>query len=491
MSADRWDAIGQNATCSLLQGGAELAGQAAIVSAFTGQIWGVVGGAAGLLAAEAMLEFNGCNGPLNPDRPDGVGAWGGGCTEVNDGGCMSIEYKRPGEEYVQYVPNVRKWLGTSPDGEYPNGTPRAINRWIDCDGNSQQDDEAGGRTYRSVLDSGSTCKSSDDPPRQPGDPIGAPVTQPDPLGGDCEYTTTAIDSYINSSGGMSIKYKTCASGPGCSGCSYFWYHGPGNVQPAPPEPIPGPDGNPAPAPPPDGSPNNPILDDIKDCACNEPPEPPEPEDPDFPVDLQAWEQPFKAVCDVDDEGKPLEVTVKSGSASKASEALVALANNQRLLVQVLQQHLNWKTPICDPDDCELEGEMRTISFRSSETSPFGKSRLRKRLRYRSSSGIGRDALVDHWRLFVWNAGPVRVIHTGSCCGTPSVWAANELEGKRVLRHAFAEAGINPDQVGRWKTCSSDNARLGVPGEMSVDTTGGYYWITERDGSDARPMVAKT
>ena len=216
-----------------------------------------------------------------------------------------------------------------------------------------------------------------------------------------------------------------------------------------------------------------------------------PDSPGAPIDIPGGTVTFKAVCDTDDQGNPEEVEYELGAATTTNEALVQIYSNQTKLFAMIQQHLNWKTPICDPDDCELEGEMRTISFRSSETSPFGKSRLRKRLRYRSGSGIGRDALVDHWRLFVWNAGPVRVIHTGSSCGTPSVWAANELEGKRVLRHAFAEAGIDPDQVGRWKTCSSDNARLGVPGEMSVDTTGGYYWITERDGSDARPLVAKT
>jgi hypothetical protein len=31
----------------------------------------------------------------------------------------------------------------------------------------------------------------------------------------------------------------------------------------------------------------------------------------------------------------------------------------------------------------------------------------------------------------------------------------------------------------------------VSGTMNVDTTGGYYWITERDGSSHRPVVALT
>jgi hypothetical protein len=31
----------------------------------------------------------------------------------------------------------------------------------------------------------------------------------------------------------------------------------------------------------------------------------------------------------------------------------------------------------------------------------------------------------------------------------------------------------------------------VSDTMKVDTTGGYYWITSRDGSDNRPVVALT
>ena len=143
-----------------------------------------------------------------------------------------------------------------------------------------------------------------------------------------------------------------------------------------------------------------------------------------------------------------------------------------------------------PEEEPIEGEFRTICFRSNEVSPFGKSRLRKRLRYRSRSGIELSALVNHWRDFSWEAGAVRVQHLGASWGVPSVWAATADEGKRVLRHASREAGIDPDQVGRWKIGSSNNSRLGVSGTMMVDTTGGYFWITDRDGSDQRPTVAK-
>ena len=137
-----------------------------------------------------------------------------------------------------------------------------------------------------------------------------------------------------------------------------------------------------------------------------------------------------------------------------------------------------------------EGDYRTISFRSDETSPFGKSCLRKRFKYRSQSGLDLGSVVTHWRDFSFAAGPVIVFHTGSALGSPKVWAASINEGKRVIRHAGAEAGIDPDQIGEWGVSGSDNPRYGVSGQMRVDTTGGYYWITARDGEDGRPIVAR-
>lgn len=221
-----------------------------------------------------------------------------------------------------------------------------------------------------------------------------------------------------------------------------------------------------------------ILDDI-------------PDSPGAPIDIPSGTVTFRAVCDKDDEGNPEEVEYELGAATTTNEALVQIYSNQTKLFAMLQQHLNWKTPICPPERPVLTGDFRTISFRSDETSPYGKARLCKRFRYRSISGIDLGALVDHWKDFTFEAGPVCVQHAGSSSGTPQCWAFTEQEGKRVIRHAFAEAGIDPDQVGRWVVSSSDNARYGVSGTMRVDTTGGYYWITARDGSDSRPIVAKT
>jgi len=138
-----------------------------------------------------------------------------------------------------------------------------------------------------------------------------------------------------------------------------------------------------------------------------------------------------------------------------------------------------------------QGEFRTISFRSDETSPYGKSRLRKRLRYRSLSGNDLGTLVDYWKDFSFEGGPYRVRWTGGTWGTVEVWAASEAEGKRVIQHAAGEAGFDAFETGRWSVRVTSSSRRGVPCTVRVDTTGGYYWITARDGSDQRPMVALT
>ncbi len=192
-----------------------------------------------------------------------------------------------------------------------------------------------------------------------------------------------------------------------------------------------------------------------------------------------------APCEADSEGNRLEVEVQIPSLPTT----IALATRIEALIPILQGQKDFKQPICPP--VKPEGEFRTIGFISEEVSPNGKSCLRKRLRYRSKSGLGLDSVIDWWKDFQFNAGPVTVKHRGSSWGTITVWAASADEGKRVIRHAAGEAGFDADQVGRWEISGSSSSRLGMPGTMKVNQTGGYYWITARDGSDNRPLVGKT
>ena len=192
-----------------------------------------------------------------------------------------------------------------------------------------------------------------------------------------------------------------------------------------------------------------------------------------------------APCDYDEEGNKLERTWEF----PRQDAQQRILQHQVAILQVLQQHLDWRTPICSDDTSSGEGDFRTISFRSDETSPFGKSRLRKRFRYLSVSGNDLAAVVNHWKAFSFEGGPYRVRWIGRSWRSPEIWAATESEGQRVIQHAAAEAGFSPLENGRWSTRLTSSSRCGVPGTMRIDTTKGFYWITARDGSDARPIVA--
>jgi hypothetical protein len=193
-----------------------------------------------------------------------------------------------------------------------------------------------------------------------------------------------------------------------------------------------------------------------------------------------------AACNYKENGDPETFSVTFPEENYQNRVLTSLD----AIVDFQQQILLWRTPTCATSSPKI-GDYRTISFVSDEQSPNGDGRLAKRFRYRSSSGLGLDGVVDHWKDFTWSAGPVCVQHRDTQLGAPQVWAASIDEGKRVIRHAAAEAGIDPDQAGRWEVSGSDNPRYGMPGTMRVNTKGGFYWITSRLGPDQRPLVGET
>lgn len=202
----------------------------------------------------------------------------------------------------------------------------------------------------------------------------------------------------------------------------------------------------------------------------------------FATPLPAATYKLIAPCDEFVPGVPKEITVEIPTLPTN----IALATRIEALIPILQGQKDFKQPICPP--AKAQGDLRTIGFISENYSPNGRNYLRKRVRYRSVSGLGLNELIDYWKDFEFDAGPVIVKHVGSSWGTVTVWAASIAEGKRVIRHAAGEASVDADQVGRWEICSSTSSRLGMPGRMKVNQAGGYYWITARDGSDARPMV---
>lgn len=115
--------------------------------------------------------------------------------------------------------------------------------------------------------------------------------------------------------------------------------------------------------------------------------------------------------------------------------------------------------------------------------------LRKIFRYRDQSGASLEAHTEHWRDFTWEAGPVCVIHKGAIWGTPQVWAASIGEGKRVIAHAGAIAGIDPFEVGEWVVTGSLNPRYGQSAPMRVrPLMAGTIAVTKRDGPSGLPDV---
>lgn len=115
--------------------------------------------------------------------------------------------------------------------------------------------------------------------------------------------------------------------------------------------------------------------------------------------------------------------------------------------------------------------------------------LRKLFRYRDQTGASLEAHTEHWAGFTWQAGPVCVIHKDAAWGTPQVWASSVGEGKRVIRHAGAIAGIDPDQEGRWLITGSLNERIGRTGQMGVKVLrDGCLSVTKREGSSGLPDV---
>ena len=144
---------------------------------------------------------------------------------------------------------------------------------------------------------------------------------------------------------------------------------------------------------------------------------------------------------------------------------------------------------CKPEKPELWLHWRSLRFESDDYSPNGKSRLIKLLRYRGSSPGDVRRVADHWKDFRWTTGSTVVIHKGSPVGTPQVWARDADEGKRVIRHAFLEAGADADSVGEWVITGPSGSRTGVSTEVGLLCVDACWSATARRGSNGWPQAA--
>ena len=490
---ERLDNAAGDATCQILSGvGSTLV---------TAGAWNLATGGAGLvpitLGSAALLASNyACTWD-----PDASGTYptddliaAGSCMEAN--GCgLHIEGKGG---QLSYLGIQKKLISVLRTGTYPNGTAKVTTTYVDCNGVTQSDDEAAVDILpiSTRLEPGFTCVG--DPAPEP-DPVIPPYEYVEPGPDGCSLTVNFLGFGQEPGGKVAPIYMieptpTGLRGGGViGGCNFeptIYY------QPTPPPGGPGGGGD-------DGCGGEPpyIIPYVPG------------DDPDgTPFWLEAlrevlagaagallaeqisdlFEQPYQGVtyemtapCNVDAEGNPL---VWTGEIPQQKFNEAVLDRLDAISAQI-SQALAWKTPICTHEPTQLEGDFRTISFISDETSPFGKSRLRKRLRYRSLNGHDLSPIVDHWKDFEWQSGPTRVRWTGGSWGTVEVWASTDVEGQRVIQHAAGEAGFDAFETGGWSIRTTSSTRLGVSGTMRVNTKGGYWWITSRDGSNNRPIVA--
>ena len=536
--ANNW----QEAECAFYSAGFGIAANVAGASLLTGQIWGAAG--AGVVAGAFAAAGNLAGCEPNPGPPPGggnpdLGGWEDGCVEAD--GPMFLRWRSTfqGDEFIGVLAsNVIKVLRTSvtsrPVPADPTQTQWVLAaRYVDTAGDIKEVEDTVPTspfptkpTIFTEPYEGTNCIEGG----SGRDGIGQPTTIPD---GDCNWTFTPMDSYIDARGMARILWRVTPNKPECGDEYWYWSGGPNGPEPVNPR---GPGGGPS-VPTPTGdcceelisrfdsvdrqlsdqkqrfndidSDLVQIMSDlsyIKDLLPNKG------DDWDWTdwIDtvsdtlevldtLANWlgigaeedgnfpgvNYTLSGVCeDADEEGnQPIKTVpiVPTGG-------LYALIARVDALSILLQYHLGYKTPTCGSSKPAIYGDWRTISFVSDEISPEGKSRLRKRFRYRSSSSVGLSGVVDHWKDFTFTAGAVCVQHKGASWGTPQVWADSIDEGKRVIRHAAAEAGVDPDQVGQWRVSGSNNPRYGLPGTMRVNTSGGYYWITERLDSNNRPPV---
>jgi hypothetical protein len=114
--------------------------------------------------------------------------------------------------------------------------------------------------------------------------------------------------------------------------------------------------------------------------------------------------------------------------------------------------------------------------------------VRKTLSYYDGSGASQAAHQAHWAGFRWNTGPVVVTSYGPW-GRVRVLAASEEEGKRVIRHAAAIGGWNPDdpEKGEWTVETTSYSRNGKAAEVGVKVRRGLVYVTKREGPSGAPL----
>lgn len=197
------------------------------------------------------------------------------------------------------------------------------------------------------------------------------------------------------------------------------------------------------------------------------------------------EYTLSSPCQTNPDGSPADPVVVSLPPSVGWNANVVKRIDA--LAELIQAHKDLKQPVCLSH--AAQGEPVTVHFISADIPPGSNRRLRKVFGYRDQTNASLEAHADHWRSFRWQAGPVQVILRGTPLGAPQVWASSEAEGRRVIRHAAAIAGVDIPADAAWSANSPRGGRMGQPGTMKVALDGqGALAVTKRAGSSGLPEV---
>ena len=202
----------------------------------------------------------------------------------------------------------------------------------------------------------------------------------------------------------------------------------------------------------------------------------------FEVQYPAGTREIYAACNYKQDGNPETFSVTFPEENYQNRVLTSL----NAIVDFQQQILLWKTPTCSGGGSSVSGDPVTLNWVSDEYSSAGGNRIRKLLTYFDQVNTSLADTVAHWKDFTWQAGPVIVSVNDVPLGKPQVWAASVDEGKRVINHAAAIAGVDMTNAS-WLITSPRASRYGETGTMRIHRSkNGTLGITKRDGPSGLP-----
>jgi hypothetical protein len=200
-----------------------------------------------------------------------------------------------------------------------------------------------------------------------------------------------------------------------------------------------------------------------------------------------------SVCEEDADGeavsRQVEVVIPPGLRDANASVRVRLD----AIVKLMQGLKDFKQPICSPFKPKITGQLVTVNFSSSSDEVPSKNRVLKTLSYRDQLGQPEAAHLAHWDGFSYDTGGAIVTSKGLPWGVVQVWASTVDEGKRVIAHAAAIAGVDlSDPKHEWVLSSTDHPRYGRQARVypvAWDRTG-RLMISKRIGPSGSPSYER-